>query len=241
MLIGFPTNTMIMIVLAMLAAGVGSWLSLSSGVRKVIATAPARRAWLWGVALVLTIWLLARVALALYSPGGTLLGPSLSLAFLIGGLLLGILPLLVSPTFRQIVRAIPRTWLIGVHAIRVGGFRFLALLDMHLLPAAFALPAGYGDITVGLLALALIYLHARRASYAHTLLIAWNALGLLDFAVALATGFSIVGTFASQVAAAGVAPGYLNYVGIVPSFGVPLYILLHIYSLYQIEWVQADS
>src|SRR5207244_9283716 len=47
---------------------------------------------------------------------------------------------------------------------------------------------------------------SRRAPYAYTLLIAWNALGLLDFAVALATGFSIVGTFASQVAAAGVAP-----------------------------------
>ena len=188
MSIDFPTNTMIMIVAAMLAAGVGSWLSVSQGVREVVATAPARRAWIWGIALVLSIWLLARLAFALNAPGGALLGPQVSLAFLIGGLLVGILPLLVSPTFRQIVRAIPATWLVGVHAIRVGGFLFLALLDMRLLPAAFALPAGYGDITVGLLALVLVYLLAQRTPYARTLVIAWNALGLLDSAVALATG-----------------------------------------------------
>ena len=57
----------------------------------------------------------------------------------------------------------------------------------------------------------------------------------------LTTGLSLVGTFAGQVAASGIAPSYLNYVGIVPSFGVPLYILLHIYSLYQIRWAQANS
>ncbi|MEO7911528.1 MAG: hypothetical protein ABIV47_17935 [Roseiflexaceae bacterium] len=241
MTIGFPTNTVILIIAAMLAAGVGTWLSLSHGVRVVVIAAPARRAWIWGIALVLAIWLLARVALALTSPGGALLGLGISIAFLVGGLLIGILPLLISPTFRQIVRAVPPSWLIGVHAIRIGGFLFLALLDMHLLPAAFALPAGYGDITVGLLALVLMYVYKQRAPYTHALVIAWNGLGLLDFAVALATGFSVVGTFAGQVAAAGVAPGYLNYVGIVPSFGVPLYILLHIYFLYQIGWAQAAT
>jgi hypothetical protein len=241
MTIGFPTNTVILIVAAMLAAGGGSWLSLSRGVRAVVVAAPARRAWIWGIALVLAIWLLARVTLALTSPGGALLGPGISIAFLVGGLLVGILPLLISPMFRQIVRAIPPTWLVGIHAIRIGGFLFLALLDMRLLPAAFALPAGYGDITVGLLALVLVYAYTQRTPYARALTIAWNGLGLLDFAVALATGFSVIGTLAGQVAAAGVAPGYLNYVGIVPSFGVPLYILLHIYSLYRIGWAQTDT
>lgn len=214
---------------------------MARGVRIVIAEAPARRGWTWGVALVLAILLLARSALALRSPDGALLGPGVSLAFLVGGLLIGLLPLALSPTFRQIVRAIPPSWLIGVHAIRVGGFLFLALLDMRLLPASFALPAGYGDIAVGLLALALVYALARRAPYARALTIGWNGLGLLDFAIALAMGFSVVGAFAGQVAAAGVAPGYLNYVGIVPSFGVPIYILLHIYSVYQIVGTQTHT
>jgi hypothetical protein len=241
MTIGFPINTLLFILVAMIAAGAGAWLSVARGARIVIAEAPARRGWTWGVALVLAIWLLARVGLAFGSPGGALLGPGVSLAFLIGGLLLGLIPLLISPAFRQIVRAIPPTWLVGVHAIRVGGFLFLALLDMRLLPASFALPAGYGDIAVGLLALALVYALARRAPYARALAFGWNALGLLDFAIALATGFSAVGSFASQVAAAGVAPGYLNYVGIVPSFGVPLYMLLHIYSVYQMVGTQTHA
>ena len=43
MTIGFPTNTVILIVAAMLAAGGGSWLSLSRGVRAVVVAAPARQ------------------------------------------------------------------------------------------------------------------------------------------------------------------------------------------------------
>jgi hypothetical protein len=241
MSIGFPTNTVILIVAAMLAAGVGAWLCVAQGVRQTLAGALARRAWNWGVALALIILLLARLALALRAPGEALLGPGISLAFLVGALLVGLIPLLISPTFRQIVLAIPATWLVGVHAIRLGGFAFLALLDMRLLPATFALPAGYGDITVGLLALALVYALARHAPYAQSLAIAWNGLGLLDFAIALTTGFSVVGSFMGQVTAARVAPGYLNYVGIVPSFGVPLYIVLHIYSVYQIAWARTGT
>jgi hypothetical protein len=89
-------------------------------------------------------------------------------------MLAGILPLLISPTFRQIVRAVPETWLVGIQAIRVAGFLFLALMDMKLLPAEFALPAGYGDVTVGLLALGMVYLLANRKPYARALAIGWK-------------------------------------------------------------------
>jgi len=43
-----------------------------------------------------------------------------------------------------------------------------------------------------------------------------------------------------QVVAAGLRRGYPNYVGIISSFRVPLYILLQIYSLYRIVWAPAD-
>jgi hypothetical protein len=157
------------------------------------------------------------------------------------GLLAGILPLLLSPVFRQIIRAVPATWLVGIHAIRLAGFNFLALMDMKLLPAEFALPAGYGDMTVALLALGLVYLLVKRKPYARALAIGWNGLGLLDFVVALTTGFMIVGPFTAQVAASGVSPLYLNYVAIVPSFGVPLFTLLHIYSLFQLLSARVDK
>jgi hypothetical protein len=105
---------------------------------------------------------------------------------------------------------------------------------MRLLPAEFALPAGYGDITVGLLALGMVYLFAKRKPYAPTLATLWNTLGLLDFVSALASGIAFIGPFAAQLAAHGTSPLYLNYVLIVPAFGVPLYTLLHIYSLFQL-------
>jgi hypothetical protein len=241
MAITFPTNTMVMLVAAMFGVGAGWWLSLSQGLSQLSAAPQVQRIWRWGAAIVLITWLLVRVAFAVYPPGGTLLGPLFSIAFLVFGLLAGLLPLLLSPTFRQLVRSIPQTWLVGVHTIRIGGFLFLALLDMRLLPPEFALPAGYGDISVGLLALGLVYLLVQRKPYAPALMIVWNLLGLLDFVVAITTGFTAVGTFVAQIAAAGISPLYVNFVGIVPSFGVPLFALLHIYSLFQLLSPRVDE
>jgi hypothetical protein len=114
-------------------------------------------------------------------------------------------------------------------------------MDMQLLPGEFALPAGYGDMTVGLLALGMVYLLAQRKPYARVLAIGWNLLGLLDFVGALITGILYIGPFAAQLAASGISPLYVNYVLIVPSFGVPLYTLLHIYSLFQLVSARAGK
>jgi hypothetical protein len=234
MTLGFPTNTVAAIIAAMIGAGVGAWFSVAYGLRQLPFAPRILRRWRWGAAIVIFPWLLVVVAVAVIAPGNTVVGAPYIITSLGFGLLAGMLPLLISPTFRQLIRAIPATWLIGVHAIRILGFLFLALMDMQLLPGAFALPAGYGDITVGLLALGLVYLFAKRSPYARALAIGWNVLGLLDFAAALTTGILYIGPFAAQLAASGASPLYVNYVLIVPSFGVPLYTLLHIYLLFQL-------
>jgi hypothetical protein len=236
MSIGFPTNTVVMIIVTMIASGASSWFILSRGLGRLPVAQHVRRTWRWGAALLLITWLLVRLALAVYPPGGTPLATQFSITFTLAGLgfLAGILPLLISPVFRQVVHTVPETWLIGLHAIRLAGFLFLALLDMKLLPAEFALSAGYGDMTVGLLALGLVYLFAQRRPAARALAIGWNLLGLLDFVAALTTGFIYLTPFAVQLAASGVPQSYLNYVLIIPSFGVPLYASLHIYSLFQL-------
>ncbi len=234
MFIGFPTNTIILIVAAMIGTGASSWFILSQALQWAPLTPPVRGRWRWGVALALGIWLLGRLALAVNPPGGVVLSRELNIAFLVVGLLVGLLPLLFSPVFRQILQAIPATWLIGVHAIRLGGFAFLALLDMKLLPAGFALPAGYGDMTVGLLALGVVYLLARQKPYVRALAIGWNVLGLLDLVSALTTGFLYLGPFATQLTASGTSPLYLNYVFLIPNFAVPLFASLHCYSLFQL-------
>jgi hypothetical protein len=148
-------------------------------------------------------------------------------------LVAGTLPLVFSPTFRRLIRAIPETWLVGIHATRILGILFLALMEMRLLPAEFALPAGYGDVTVGLLAPVVAYLLARRHPYARAFVIGWNILGLLDFVGALVTGGAYIGPFAVQLAQSGISLNYLNFVLIVPAFAVPLFALLHVYSLVQ--------
>jgi hypothetical protein len=237
MAIGFPTNTVVLIIATMIVSGAGSWFILSQGLRQLPVAQHVRRTWRWGVAILLITWLLTRLAFAVYPPGGAVLATQFLITFTsLGlGLLAGILSLLISPVFRQIIRAIPETWLVGIHSIRITGFLFLALMDMKLLPAEFALSAGYGDMTVGLLALGMVYLLAKRKPYARALVIGWNMLGLLDFVSALTTGGIYIVPFSAQLAASGVSLLYLNYVLIVPSFGVPLYALLHIYSLFQMS------
>ncbi len=241
MTLGFPTHILAAIVVAMVGTGLGVWFNLATGLRQLAVAPGVERGWGWGIAAIISTWLLVVLAVAWVAPGNTVVGAPYIATFLTLGLLAGTLPLLISPAFRQLVRAIPATGLIGVHAIRVLGILFLALLDMRLLPAEFALPAGYGDIAVGLLALGLVYLFSKRKPYSATLATLWNALGLLDFVSALATGITFIGPFAAQLAAHGTSPLYLNYVLIVPAFGVPLYTLLHVYSLFQLISARAGK
>ena len=238
MSVGFPANTVILILSVATATAVGVWLIVSQTLNglstgKALAASVKRR-WRWGVGAVLIGGLLFRVALAVNPPGGGVLNVVLNFSTLVVILALGLLALIFSPVFRQIVRSIPQTWLVGIHALRIGGFLFLALLDMKLLPAEFALPAGCGDVIVGALSLFVVYAIARHKPYARSLTIAWNLLGLLDFVTALTTGAIFIAPFATQMVVSGVVPLYLNYVFIVPGFAVPIFALLHLFSLMRV-------
>src|SRR5262249_60318575 len=134
----------------------------------------------------------------------------------------GFVPLALAPTSRQIVRPMPGTWLVGIHAIRMEGVLFLTLLDMKLLPPEFAVPAGIGDFITGALALVMVYVLATRKPYARALVIAWNLLGLLDFVVALGTGLTFIRPYATQLVANGVGVLYLNYVFLIPTIAIPI-------------------
>jgi hypothetical protein len=241
MSIGFPTNTVILIIAAMVGTGVGSWLILSQGLAKLRIAPHVKAIWRWGAAIVLSIWLLARLILALTQ--FSVVPPAVNIAFLVVALLVGIAALLLSPVLRQCIRAVPANWMVAIHTIRVGGYLFLALADMKLLPAEFAVPAGYGDMAVALLAFGIVYLLVRGKTYTRPLMIAWNLFGLLDFAVALTTGATYIAPFAAGLAASGVSLTYLNFVFIIPTFGVPLFALLHIYSLYRLlsEYAQKPA
>jgi hypothetical protein len=70
-------------------------------------------------------------------------------------------------------------WLVLFHLTRLfAGMYFLLLCQRNQLPCAFATPAGWGDIVIAILALAV--LGAMRTDFAKPLLLIWNTLGLID-------------------------------------------------------------
>jgi hypothetical protein len=70
-------------------------------------------------------------------------------------------------------------WLVLLHVTRLfAGAYFLVLCQRGQLPCGFARPAGWGDIVIAVLALAV--LGATRTQFAKTLLLTWNTLGLID-------------------------------------------------------------
>jgi hypothetical protein len=153
-----------------------------------------------------------------------------------------LLPLIVAvvafqtfPALRAIADRIPQEQLIGIQIVRLMGFAFLLLLAQSLLPPVFALPAGLGDMFVGFEAIVVARLYARRAPTAPAMALLWNALGIVDFAVALAIGFLASTTPFQRIH---VIPStdlitVLPLV-LVPTFGVPLFLMMHGLSLRRI-------
>lgn len=145
---------------------------------------------------------------------------------------IGVVWLWRSETAIRLIDAIPQSWLVGIQFYRVLGLIFLLLNAEGSLPSLFALPAGNGDVMVGLLAPVVAVAYARGVVGRELLVRGWNILGLLDLAVAITTGFltspSPLQMFSFD------APNELidaYPLVLVPVFGVPLAVLLHVASL----------
>jgi hypothetical protein len=117
--------------------------------------------------------------------------------------------------------------LIHPHSFRVGGLVFLLLMLQGHLPALFALPAGLGDIAVGIaaprVARGLVDGAGRRAA------LWFNALGITDLVVALILG-AVVGYRLISVTPSGSPISDLP-LALIPSAAVPLLFALHIISI----------
>lgn len=132
----------------------------------------------------------------------------------------------------RIVEAVPQFWIAGVQLYRALGLMFVILYAQDRLPGAFALPAGVGDFIVGLLAPVVAIAYARRPREAAGWVRAWNLFGLADLVVAVAMGF-LTSPSRFQTLALD-APNQLISVfplAMIPTFLVPLSVLLHLASL----------
>jgi len=185
------------------------------------------------VLLVLLAWFAVATGLSLQgtyvaSPNGL---PTIQFG-IIGPIVLGLLAYRWLPKLRQVLTAIPQPWLIGVQVYRAGGALFVVLWGMGLLPGEFAGPAGYGDLLVGVLAPLVAWLWASNHAGRRIAALWWNALGLVDLALALTLGFvttpSRFQLLAQDHSSLLVTQFPLVFI---PTFIVPLSILLHLASL----------
>ena len=161
--------------------------------------------------------------------------PRLPLAIFIP-VIIGVPIVLMSKRIGEVLDALPSHWLVGFQVYRVLGGVFLVAWMRGLIPGVFAVPAGIGDMTTGLLALPVAFLLAAGDAPGRRAAIAWNILGLTDFAVAISLGLMtspgplqlIVPSIPNALT--GTYPTVL-----IPAFAVPSSILLHTLSLRQLR------
>src|SRR5215467_14246900 len=134
--------------------------------------------------------------------------------------------------------AAPLSWLVGIQVYRVLGLVFLLAWSRGFLPGYFALPAGIGDPLVGVLAIPLALGLRSDSPVIRRLALGWNILGIVDLvnAVILGVTSAVVQLQAapSSGSAAALSPLLLYPLVLVPTFGVPLALILHSLSIRQL-------
>lgn len=120
-----------------------------------------------------------------------------------------------------------------LHLWRIAGLDFLLNYLQGHLPAGFAFPAGIGDVVIALTAIPLVLVLSSKRASAGTWFVAWNLFGLVDLIVAVGSG--ILHSQSSFGILAGSGPTTLLMSefprSLIPTFFVPLFILLHLLAL----------
>jgi len=137
--------------------------------------------------------------------------------------------LALSPDVRRIADGLSQTWLTGLQSLRVVGGVFVLLWADGAIPWKFALPAGLGDVAVGLIAMVALGKLRSRAQTAAAWVRRTYVFGLADFVLAIGAGF-LSSPSAIQLLALD-RPNeaiQLYPLTLVPSFAVSVFLSLHI-------------
>jgi hypothetical protein len=143
--------------------------------------------------------------------------------------------LATSKLARDIVAATPQHLLIGVQLYRIEGAVFLIMFASGRMPGEFAIPAGWGDLLIGVSAPIVAWLYRRDATRWRGVAVLWNVVGLADLLVAVGMGVLTAPGRFQQFALD--APNSLITefpLVLIPTFLVPLSILLHGVSLWKL-------
>lgn len=202
----------------------GLWLGLAR------ASLPLRRrviAWA-AVAAALTAWLAIVWTLGLHgefqhASSGLLVGSDLVVIATM------LTPLIRSESVTAAIDASPTWWLVASQGYRVFGLVFVRLWMAGILPGSFALPAGIGDALTGIAALGTAFALWRNVWWARALAYGVNIFGIADLLNAV--------TFGALAAASVTGPSALTAypLVLVPTFGVPMGLMIHCLSLWQLH------
>jgi hypothetical protein len=193
--------------------------------------------WL-GVAIPLVVWFVgtwiaaAQGAFQIRTQAGL---PLIPLAVILP-VAVGLFALTRSRGITAAVDAAPPSWLIGVQVYRLIGANFVVLWLFGAMPGVFAVPAGFGDAFVGLMALPVAWYVASGRPGGRAAAVAWNFLGIADLVNALTLGFLSAPSPLQLLAfdhpnrLVGTYPTVMT-----PAFAVPLSLILHGLSLWQLR------
>jgi hypothetical protein len=125
--------------------------------------------------------------------------------------------------------------LIALQTYRIGGIAFLWGLTQGILDPAFAIPAGVGDILIGVTAIPFAVFLWKGYSWSKYAVVVWSVLGIADLVNAITLGVITNPDFRTSTMAT--FPWIL-----VPTVGVPLALALHAITLYRLrKWVPMQS
>jgi hypothetical protein len=155
------------------------------------------------------------------------IGPAIAVPAIAGSALFALAPV------RRAVSQIGLHWLVGAQFYRVVGGVFLIAYLQNDIPGEFALPAGIGDVLIGLAApFVAVRLARDGVDRAWPLVTAWCALGLADLAIAVGTGFLTAPSVFQQLALSDPNAAITSYpLALIPTFAVPASIVLHVWVL----------
>ncbi|HEY3897426.1 MAG TPA: hypothetical protein VGM54_02370 [Chthoniobacter sp.] len=186
---------------------------------------------------VLLIWFFTSLVLSLqgwFETGPTRLPLPLGLSVGIP-IVVAVATYSLSGSFRAFAGSLDLRALVAVNVFRIVGVDFLICYAQGRLPAGFAFPAGFGDILTGLAAIPLILTMSRTSSSASARkwFVAWNLFGLSDLIIAVASGILHTGSKLGLLTGDGPTTLLMGQFprALIPTFLVPLYMLLHLLAL----------
>jgi hypothetical protein len=181
------------------------------------------------------IFALSASALHLFENASNRIGVAVAIAALTPILLFS-LWFATSQNFREFALSLNPAMLTSAQSWRIIGFTFVLLQARGVLPAVFALPAGYGDMTIGATA---AFVAWKLANSRHReAFILWQVLGIADLvsAVSLGTTAGLLSPHDASMFAMTVLP-----LSLVPTFLVPLFMIFHVICIAQARAWKVDS